>query len=43
VPVAASIQIAAREYMDYRGIEPRAEPEDEPPSPPPEAPEPAPA
>jgi len=44
VPVAASIQIALREYLDYRGIEPRPEPEDdEPPSPPPEAPEPAPA
>lgn len=43
VPVAASIQIGIREYMDYRGIEPRPEPEDEPPPPPPEAPEPAPA
>ncbi len=43
VPIAASIQIAAREYMDYRGFEPRPEPEDEPPPPPPEAPEPAPA
>ena len=44
VPVAASIQIALREYLDYRGIEPRPEPEDEPPpAPPPEAPEPAPA
>jgi predicted PurR-regulated permease PerM len=44
VPVAASIQIAAREYLDYKGIEPRPEPEDEPPPPPPpEAPEPAPA
>jgi predicted PurR-regulated permease PerM len=44
VPVAASIQIAAREYMDYREIRPRPEPEDEPPPPPsPEAPEPAPA
>jgi predicted PurR-regulated permease PerM len=42
VPVAASIQIAVREYMDYRGIQPRPEPDDEPP-PPPEAPEPAPA
>jgi predicted PurR-regulated permease PerM len=42
VPVAASIQIAVREYLDYRGIEPRPEPEDEPPPPPPpEAPEPA--
>ncbi len=44
VPVAASIQIAAREYMDYKEIKPRPEPEDEPPPPPPpEAPEPAPA
>jgi predicted PurR-regulated permease PerM len=43
VPVAASIQIAVREYMDYREIRPRPEPEDEPPPPPPEAPEPAPA
>ena len=44
VPVAASIQIAVREYLDYRGIEPRPEPEQEPPPPPPpEAPEPAPA
>jgi predicted PurR-regulated permease PerM len=42
VPVAASIQIGVREYMDYRGIEPRPEPDDEPP-PPPEAAEPAPA
>jgi predicted PurR-regulated permease PerM len=43
VPVAASIQIAAREYMDYKGVKPRPEPDDEPPPPPPEAPEPAPA
>jgi len=44
VPVAASIQIAAREYLDYRGIRPRPEPEDEPPPPPPAPPpEPAPA
>jgi len=43
VPVAASLQIAVREYLDYRGIKPRPEPEDEPPPPPPEAPEPAPA
>jgi predicted PurR-regulated permease PerM len=43
VPVAASIQIAAREYMDYKEIRPRPESEDEPPPPPPEAPEPAPA
>jgi len=44
VPVAASIQIAVREYLDYRGIQPRPEPDDEPPPPPPpEAPEPAPA
>jgi predicted PurR-regulated permease PerM len=42
VPVAASIQIAVREYLDYRGVRPR--PEDEPPPPPPPAePEPAPA
>ncbi len=26
VPVAASLQIALREYLDYRGIEPRPEP-----------------
>ena len=33
VPVAASIQIAAREYMDLRGIKPREEPpEEEPPN-----------
>jgi predicted PurR-regulated permease PerM len=43
VPVAASIQIAMREYLDYRGIHPRPEPEDEPPPPPPDAPEPEPA
>lgn len=49
VPVAASIQIAIREYMDERGITPRAEvvEEDEPPEPPPPGaaggPEPAPA
>ena len=48
VPVAASIQIAIREYMDERGIKPRPEavPEEEPPDPPAEAPggpEPAPA
>jgi predicted PurR-regulated permease PerM len=44
VPVAASIQIAVREYLDYKGFEPRPEPGDEPPPPPPpEAPEPAPA
>ena len=43
VPVAASIQIAAREYLDYRGIQPRPEPEDEPPTPPPPEPDPAPA
>jgi predicted PurR-regulated permease PerM len=36
VPVAASIQIAAREYLDYRGIRPRPEAEDEPSAPPPE-------
>ena len=44
VPVAASIQIAVREYLDYRGVKPRPEPDDAPPPPaPPEAPEPAPA
>ncbi len=44
VPVAASIQIAIREYMDERGIKPREDalPEDEPPAPP-GGPEPAPA
>jgi predicted PurR-regulated permease PerM len=42
VPVAASIQIAVREYLDYRGIRPRPDDEDEPPAPP-DAPEPAPA
>ena len=44
VPVAASIQIAVREYLDFRGVRPRPEPEDRPPpAAPPEAPEPAPA
>ena len=43
VPVAASIQIALREYLDYRGIAPRSEPDDESPPPPPAAAEPAPA
>jgi predicted PurR-regulated permease PerM len=44
VPLAASIQIAFREYLDYRDIRPRDEPEDEPPPPPPPPePEPAPA
>ena len=47
VPVAASIQIALREYLDVRGIQPRDEviESDEPPDePPPDAsPEPAPA
>jgi predicted PurR-regulated permease PerM len=37
VPVAASVQIAVREYLDYRGIRPRPE------EPPPPTPEPAPA
>ena len=41
VPVAASIQIGLREYMDYRGVQPRPEADDEPP--PPDAAEPAPA
>jgi predicted PurR-regulated permease PerM len=40
VPVAASLQIAVREYADYRGIRPRSV---EPPEPPPPDPEPAPA
>ncbi len=40
VPVAASVQIAVREYLDYRGIRPR--PEDPPEAPPPD-PEPPPA
>ena len=31
VPVAASIQIALREYADYRGIKPREPPQEEPP------------
>ena len=31
VPVAASIQIAVREYADYRGIKPREPPQEEPP------------
>ena len=43
VPVAASIQIALREYLDYRGIRPRPEPEEDESPPPPDAPEPAPA
>ena len=48
VPVAASIQIAAREYMDLRGIAPRRPADDElpppedPPSPLPDAGEPGP-
>jgi predicted PurR-regulated permease PerM len=33
VPVAASIQIAAREYMDLRGIRPRRPDPEEPPPP----------
>ncbi len=47
VPVAASIQIAAREYADMRGIRPRAHPDHDPPEDSPPAPagpiEPAPA
>lgn len=45
VPVAASVQIAVREYADYRGIRPRtAKPPPPPPDPdPPRGPEPAPA
>lgn len=38
VPVAASIQIAAREYMDLRGIRPRPPEPEEPPSEPPPPP-----
>lgn len=38
IPIAASIQIAVREYADMRGIQPR--PESDPPDVPPEAPEP---
>ena len=40
VPIAASIQIAAREYMDYRGSS-RGPNRGRAPPPPPEAPEPA--
>ncbi len=45
VPVAASIQIAVREYADMRGIRPRPaeEPPPEPPADPPGSPDPAPA
>jgi predicted PurR-regulated permease PerM len=44
VPVAATIQIAVREWADLRGIRPRAdEPPDEPPPGPPIEPPPAPA
>ena len=44
VPVAASIQIAVREYLDYRGIRPRPEkPQEPPPGPEPPAPGPEPA
>ncbi len=48
VPVAASIQIAAREYMDYRGIRPKRPvseepPPEEPPPPLPSTGEPGPA
>ena len=47
VPVAASIQIAVREYADARGIKPRPEgppsPPPDPPGPEPPGPEPAPA
>jgi predicted PurR-regulated permease PerM len=42
VPVAASLQIAVREYLDYRGIRPRPEQPPPPPDPePPPGPEPA--
>ncbi|CAN5509485.1 AI-2E family transporter [soil metagenome] len=45
VPVAASIQIAVREYADMRGITPRSEPPEEPPpeDPPNEEPPPKPS
>jgi predicted PurR-regulated permease PerM len=45
VPVAASIQIAVREYLDYRDIRPKRPPVEEgpPPSPPAEGAEPGPA
>jgi len=49
VPVAASIQIAAREYMDFRGIRPRRPtpeelpPPEDPPTPLPDSGEPGPA
>ena len=44
VPVAASLQIAVREYADLRGIKPRPEePPPDPPDPPPPSLEPAPA
>ena len=43
VPVAASIQIAVREWADLRGIQPRPAPDDEPPPAPPEGPEPEPS
>ena len=43
VPVAASIQIAVREWADLRGIRPRPAPDDEPPPAPPEGPEPEPS
>ncbi|MDQ3644344.1 MAG: AI-2E family transporter [Actinomycetota bacterium] len=49
VPVAASIQIAAREYMDFRGIRPRppapeeVPPPEDPPPPLPDSGEPGPA
>jgi len=44
VPVAASIQIAVREYLDYRDIRPRAnKPPEPPPDPEPPAPGPEPA
>ena len=43
VPVAASIQIAVREYLDYRDIHPRPETVAPPPEAPPPEPPPAPA
>ncbi len=45
VPVAATIQIAVREWADLQGIKPRPLPgdDDEPPAAPPEGPEPEPS
>jgi predicted PurR-regulated permease PerM len=40
VPVAASLQIALREYLDFKGIHARSEEDDQPPEPPDAEPEP---